>query len=68
LASDAEEFVLGVHILLKAKDRNGGDVESNKFRYPIEFCWGCLTASCPDGTYPACFPGQDGNRLGCDQS
>lgn len=68
LGSDAEEFVLGVHIVLKGSERDGGDVESNKFIYPIEFCWGCLTVACPDGTYPACYPGQDGNWLDCDQS
>ena len=63
LSTDAEEFVLGVHIKIKGTTLGGTDIESNEFVYPIEFCWGCLTATCPDGTYPACQPGQDLNDM-----
>ena len=65
LSTDAEEFVLGVHITIKGTTLGGVDIESNEFIYPIEFCWGCLTATCPDGTYPSCLPGQDANALPC---
>jgi len=69
LGTDAEEFVLGVHIQIKGTTLGGVDIESNEFVYPIEFCWGCLTtATCPDGSYPACQPGQDSNPLECDDS
>jgi hypothetical protein len=68
LATDAEEFVLGVHVTIKGTTLGGVDMESNEFVYPIEFCWGCLSFSCPDGTYPSCQPGQDTNTLDCEES
>lgn len=69
LSTDAEEFVLGVHVKIKGTTLGGVDIESNEFVYPIEFCWGCLTATCPDGSYPACHPGQDSNDPAmCEES
>ena len=67
LSTDAEEFVLGVHVTIKGTTLGGVDMESNEFVYPIEFCWGCLSLSCPDGTYPSCNPGQDINSLDCPE-
>jgi len=66
LGADASEFVLGVHITIKGTTLGGVDINSNEFVYPIEFCWGCLTSSCADGSYPSCAPGQDTNSLECD--
>ena len=68
LAAAAEEFVLGVHITIKGTTLGGVDMESNEFVYPIEFCWGCLSYTCPDGTFPSCQPGQDSNPLDCDST
>ena len=67
LSTDAEEFVLGVHVTIKGTTLGGVDMESNEFVYPIEFCWGCLSYTCPDGTYPSCSPGQDSNPLECEE-
>jgi hypothetical protein len=67
LSTDAEEFVLGVHVTIKGATLGGLDIESNEFVYPIEFCWGCLSYACPDGTYPSCNPGQDSNPLECEE-
>jgi len=58
---DAKEFTLGIHLRLK-----GESEESNTFRYPLDFCWGCLDEICCPGEneyYPACYPGQDSNNL-----
>lgn len=63
LGDNASEFVLGVHVKIKGTTLGGVDIQSNEFVYPIEFCWGCLTATpCADGSYPACKPGQDSNN------
>jgi hypothetical protein len=67
LSTDAEEFVLGVHVTIKGTTLGGVDIQSNEFVYPIEFCWGCLSYTCPDGTYPSCNPGQDANSLECEE-
>lgn len=67
LSTSAEEFVLGVHVTIKGTTLGGVDMDSNEFVYPIEFCWGCLTSTCPDGSYPACNPGQDSNPLECEE-
>jgi len=68
LSTDAEEFVLGVHVTIKGTTLGGVDMVSNEFVYPIEFCWGCLSETCPDGSYPSCQPGQDDNALECEES
>jgi hypothetical protein len=67
LGTEAEEFVLGVHVTIKGTTLGGVDIDSNEFVYPIEFCWDCLNRTCPDGTYPACYPGQDANPLECEE-
>lgn len=65
LSEDAEDFVLGVHVTIKGTTLGGVDIDSNEFVYPIEFCYGCLSYTCPDGSYPSCTPGQDSNTLEC---
>ncbi len=67
LGDEAENYVLGVHITIKGTTLGGVDIQSNEFVYPIEFCSGCLTRTCPDGSYPACNPGQDSNPLECEE-
>jgi hypothetical protein len=66
LSTDAEEFVLGVNLTAKAETPDGAAITSNTILFPIELCWGCLSETCPDGTYPACMPGQNGNNLSCE--
>lgn len=61
LYTDAEEFTLGIHLRLR-----GESEESNTFRYPVNFCWGCLDEICCPGEheyFPSCYPGQDVNNL-----
>lgn len=67
LGTDAKDFVLGVHVIINGTTLGGVEIGSNEFIYPVEFCWGCLSSSCPDGTYPSCQPGQDSNSLECEE-
>lgn len=66
LSTDADEFVLGVNLTAKATTPSEATITSNTVLFPIELCWGCLSETCPDGTYPACMPGQNGNSLSCE--
>lgn len=66
LGVDAESFTLGVYLRVRSEGTDGALLYSNRLLFPIEFCWGCLSEVCPDGTYPACLPGQDGNIISCE--
>jgi hypothetical protein len=69
-ARNLSKLTLGAHLRIEGHTLGGRKIVSNDFVFPIEFCWGCLSAACLDENgnvigYPACRPGQDSNSLEC---
>ena len=60
LGEEADQVVLGVSVKIIGTTLGGQRIESNDYMLRLYLCWaGLRLASCSDGSYPGCFPGQE---------